>query len=68
MELLEIGPGFISLKRGVELSAGPATILAVVDGRKHVWNVILPDDLVPWELEVAVPSLGEASLQRHCER
>ncbi|HUE17216.1 MAG TPA: hypothetical protein VMR25_23900 [Planctomycetaceae bacterium] len=52
--LAEIGPDFVTLREPVELPAGQAQVIMIVDGiERRRWTVFLEYGAVPFELDVA---------------
>ncbi|QDT47441.1 hypothetical protein Pan258_14760 [Symmachiella dynata] len=49
--LAKVGPGRIVPRDKIELEAGPAEILMIVDGQERRWSVYLVDGIVPFDTE-----------------
>ncbi len=49
--LAQVGPGRIVPRDQIELDAGPAEIVMVVDGKERRWGVHLVDGIVPFDTE-----------------
>ena len=45
LELAEIAPGSVYLRKPVTLPPGEAEVVMYVDGHRSVWQVVLPDGL-----------------------
>jgi len=49
--LAKVGPGRIVPRDKIELDAGPAEIVMIVDGKERRWSVDIVDDIVPFDTE-----------------
>ena len=58
LPLSKIGPGYLHLRSGAELTKGHAELIMNVDDREHSWSIQLLHDAVPFDLKIEFEVAG----------